>query len=381
MTKRFLISILALIPFAVLFQNCSSPQSSIGEPSPNKSENNLGYYMGFTTWPYSASVAAVDDVYSKLATDGDLVTQHLEGGVPWADAASDVLSEPFSAHYNSHMVGEWNWKSAKAIAGHKMYLAVTPLNTSRSGIADSWTAAGNNITVAPWSGYALDSTQVKSAYLNFCRRAIQFFNPDYFAFGIEVNLLEQNSPTQWQAYLNLQGYIYTQLKSLYPNLPIFVTQTAVDVLGSDYVDKPTSQAAFDAVMASSDYFAISVYPYLSKYLTTQIPGDFFDRLVAKTTKPVVISEGGYLAQTVTLSGGLTFSTDTTKQDNYIKMLLAAADKYSFKFVNQWLVRDFDNSWGTADVIRIFQYDGMYDLSGNPRPALTTWKNKLAIPKH
>lgn len=374
---RTVILLAITLPLFVLFQQCTKAPETEVTPVATR-----GYYLGFTTWPYTASLAGVDYPYEKIATDADLITYHIEGGVPWADAAADVLTDPMVSRYNSHITAEWAYKLSKKPAGHKLYVAVTPLNSSRSGIADSWTAAGNNITgVAPWNGYALDSTQVKQAYLNYCRRAITFFNPDFFAFGIELNLLETNMPAQMTNLLNLQSYIYQQLKILYPNLPVFVTLTGVDLL-ADYVGTATSAATFNTLLASSDYFALSTYPYLSGYLTTTLPADFFDRLAALSPKPKVIAEGGYLAETVTTTGppSYTFTTDTVKQKAYVELLLAAADKHSFLFVNQWLVRDFDNSFGTSDFALIFQYIGMYDGAGNARPALTPWKNKLALPK-
>lgn len=54
--------------------------------------------MGFTSWPYDATTEAVDWTWSTLRAEGDVVSQHIEEGVPWPEAASGA---PFPATFDA----------------------------------------------------------------------------------------------------------------------------------------------------------------------------------------------------------------------------------------------------------------------------------------
>ena len=43
---------------------------------------------------------------------------------------------------------------------------------------------------------------------------MNYFNPDFFVFGIEVNLMMIQAPSLWNEYMELHQYVYQQLKIL-----------------------------------------------------------------------------------------------------------------------------------------------------------------------
>src|SRR5262249_45355140 len=159
-------------------------------------------------------------------------------------------------------------EKAAVDAAHAVYVAVTPLDDGRAKIADYWETSSHLPPPAPFDTATLDSPEVKSAYLSFCRAAVKFFSPNYLAIGIEVNLLRKNTPASWNAYVELHKATYAALKQDYPSLPVFVTMTGVDLLegwtDSNHVDQ--MQALAD-LLPYSDYLGISFYPYMSAYLT------------------------------------------------------------------------------------------------------------------
>ena len=59
------------------------------------------------------------------------------------------------------------------------------------------------------------------AYLNYCRRAIEFFDPDYLAIGIETNEIHDPAQKTWQAYAALHKHVYAEMKKTHPKLPDF----------------------------------------------------------------------------------------------------------------------------------------------------------------
>lgn len=45
---------------------------------------------------------------------------------------------------------------------------------------------------------------------------IEFFQPDYFTIGIEVNVAQASAPDTWEAYKALHQFVYKALKTEYP---------------------------------------------------------------------------------------------------------------------------------------------------------------------
>jgi hypothetical protein len=219
---------------------------------------------------------------------------------------------------------------------------------------------------------------------------IEFFQPDYLAIGIEANLLLTESPGKWAAYEELHQYIYTQLKGLYPDLPIMVSVFGVALLdGYRSEDDHAAQITeFAQLIQFSDYYAISLYPFMSKYLTDSIPDTMYDDLFALSTKPIVIAETGYPAQSFSISDGMggtiTFNTTSEKQRAYIAALLDEAVSRKFTFVINFVLRDYDdlcvNLGGCTDNQIIWRDTGFFDETGAARPVLDSWRSMLSRPQ-
>jgi hypothetical protein len=340
------------------------------------------YHLGFTPWPYDLSFEAVDYTYARITTDADLIAHHLDDGVPWSEA---LAGDP----YPSALTDDWQGRVERTPPGHKVYLAITPLNTERHGMAGFRGDDANMPLTAPWDRYDFDHPDVKAAYVNFLVDAVEFFDPDYLCFGIEVNLLIEANPAKWDALVELLRHTYAEMKARYPDLPVFVSLTAPDLLeGWTEVDHARQMQAVEDVLPYSDYYGLSLYPYMSAYMTTQIPPTMYADLLALSNKPVVIAETGYPAQTFSIMDGtLTFESDADRQHTFITGLLEAADQYEFEFIVWYTIRDYDQLWeyfntsmpDLSDLAAIWRDTGLYDENGEPRPALGAWLTALARP--
>src|SRR5439155_24906188 len=127
------------------------------------------------------------------------------------------------------------------------------------GLADLWDATGSNRPLpAPWNAITFNDPRVQLAFLNYCRRAITYFNPDYLTIGIEVNQLMAVNPALWSAFLTLQQNVYRSLKALYPSMPIMVSMTANELLGYVDVIVPNQDRARADMTDVSDFVYVSV---------------------------------------------------------------------------------------------------------------------------
>jgi hypothetical protein len=341
-----------------------------------------GFHMGFSPFPYEGgSYEALEFIYGRIAADADLIAFHFDNGIPWTESLS-------GADYPAGIMDDWAYRKDHTPARHRVYIAITPLDSGRSAMAPAWTAAGDNQPLAPpWNGYALNHAHVKTAYLNYCRRMIAYFNPDYINIGIEVNLLKHNTPAAWTAYLELHRYVYAALKTEFPRLPIMVSLTAIDLLdgytGANHADQMTALAD---IIDYTDYFGISLHPHLSAIIPDLvIPDDMFQNIFSMSDKPACITETSFLAEELTMADvpGYLARGTPEKQEGYVKLLLNAARQYRLKFVVYYLVRDYDTLWvqmGSPEgILKAWRDTGFYDGAGNPRPALYAWKAWLRKP--
>ncbi|MFA6457629.1 MAG: hypothetical protein WCW40_12485, partial [Bacteroidota bacterium] len=267
--------------------------------------------LGFTPFPYSISQidSSLQFVYSKIASDANIIAHHFDDGIPWNEALSN-------SEYPSSILYDWNVRKSKTPAGHKIYAAVTPINLARTGLAlYKNNSGGDQPLPAPWDTVSFSHSIIKTAFLNYCKTVINQLQPDYLAIGIEVNLLKINSPQKWESYVELHSYVYTELKVLFPTLPIFVSFTGFDLAGYTNADRMEQVKVLSDIMPVSDYLGLSLHPQLSSFTTDTIPPvEVLDSILSMSLKPAAVCETSYPAQYSTLYGGsITLNGTQAKQ--------------------------------------------------------------------
>ena len=376
--KAFIICSLIL---AVLTAACGNKKKSNPAAALLFMKEPRTFYMGMSPFPSALSTAAVEWNYGVIARETDLVAHHFDNGIPWAECLS-------GAALPAKVTDDWTFRKERTPAGHKKYIAITPIDGGRAVLAPAWTAAGDNQPLAPpWDGYDFNHADVKAAYLDYCRRVIRFFSPDYLNIAIEANLVRQNSPSRWSALLELHQYVYGALKAEYPALPIMVSLTGIDLVeGYTGVDHAAQMDALAQIMPYSDYYGISLHPHLTAYAPElDLPADMFDRIFSLSAKPVCITETSFPAETLTITVPVNYTCHGTpeKQLRYFRSLFGTAQRYGLRFIVNYLVRDYDQlclDLGWTDGVNLLWRDtGLYDGRGDPRPARDAWLETLARP--
>lgn len=335
------------------------------------------FWMGFSAWPWDATQVAVDWTWTTVRAEGDLVSSHLEEGVPWPQAAAGVASA-----YPASYQGLIDTHRAQG-AGKRRLLSINALSVGRDGLAPLRSEQVNQTLPAPWSTAALDSAEVKAAYANYALRMSSELTPDVLLTGIEVNLLIENNPALWPAFVALQCHVYAAVKAAHPSLPVGVSLFALALLpewSAEY-DLAQQQQALAQLAPCVDVVAWSVYPYMSSLLADSLPADFFARFVGRLPvalqgKTMGISESGYPAQRWSLNG-LTWNGTQARQREMVGLMLAEAQRLDFRFVAWFTVRDYDQLWagalGSDPVALIWRDTGLFDENGNAREALAEWR--------
>ena len=360
----------------MLFIGISCKEKSITQPDTKKTRS---YYLGFTPFPYDVTQEAVDYSYKIISTDADFIAQHFDDGIPWQEALD-------GKDFHQKIMNDWQFRKSHTPVGYKVYLAITPINISRDGLAPYKGENGNMPLPSPWNNYPFNNPNVKTAYLNYAKRIINYFNPDYLAIGIEVNLLADSDPTlgKWNAYLELHKFVYTNLKKLYPTLPIMVSLTGMDLIeGYTNVNHQLQIKALNDIINYTDYFGLSMHTFLSKFLADTIDSTIFKNIFGLSNKPIAICETSYPAQKFSIfNNSVVFRGSEEKQKKYFELLLSASETYHVKFIINFVIRDYDALWeaiGSPDNInKVWKDTGFYDEKGTPRKVRDLWLQNLQL---
>ena len=332
------------------------------------------FVMGFTDFPSAATQAAVDDAYRVIREDGDLSVYHFDGGVPWQEAAAGTP-------YHSNVVQHFADQLARKPATHRLLLTTTPINFLRNGLAPHLGAASNEPLAAPFDTLSFGDSLVIRAFTAHCERLVQTFQPDFFAYAIEANLVAAKAPGEWAGYLVLAESVYVTIKRNHPDLPVFATVQ----LETLYADLSGNGAAVRDLLEWSDVLAISTYPYTVVADPAQIPGDYFTALTALAGgRPFAIAETGWPAETVTAPYPVDIPETPARQATYVQRVLGDVNGMEGIFVNWFFTRDYDDFWESdfknspdAALVRLWKDDGLYAGDGSARPALANWRTMLS----
>ena len=338
------------------------------------------FHMGFTRWPPEATLEGIARMDTFLATHGDMTALHFDGGIPWPEALTD---SPFRDGLMN------NWKSARdAIpTNHTLLVSITPLDMTRSKLALYWGDSDNQPLPKQWDAYPLDHPDVQTAYLNYAHQVIDYFQPDYLAIGIEVNVAQINAPETWSAYKKLHKFIYENLKADYPDMPIFATFTVSHMSGLDGGDKAIQKAEIESLLPYLDLLGLSSYPYGWMYESGKadpIPEDFFAAALA-FGKPLAVTESG--APSYSFSAfGKDYEFTEEYQARWVDFLLRQAGEHQFKFVVGFTGIDYDKLLevfpkDVRELGMIWVYTGLERSDGCAKQALAVWDEYLGLVYH
>ncbi len=336
------------------------------------------FLMGFTPFPYDFSQDALDFTYANINYHSDLVIQHLDNGIPWEEALED-------SDFPDGLIYDFNDRVSRTGEDKAIYLAITPLSNNRNSIAGYWRESQYLELTEKWKAKSFSDHDVMQAYLNYCKFVIEKFEPEYFAYGIEVNMLGYHDPQAFGEFLVLAENVYKSLKESYPDLPIFLT-IQLETFLTYFEDQ---ENIVKSLLPFTDYIAISSYPFGNFAYPGDIPDDWFSRLYDMSPeKPVAIAETAYLAEDLTLErfNGNTIEGSQDYQLEYLDLLFNQMAGIDCRFITWFVIRDYDQAWlvmeeqGADEIIKSWRDTGLIDEAGKPRKALDYWDSWLSLPK-
>jgi hypothetical protein len=348
------------------------------KPAPTKDANDRtsaakpagtrSFRMGFTGFVYDVTPQAVAESRAFVRENGDILAHHIEG-VPWAEALS---GDPFP----KALLDEWEGKKTATPPNGAVYLAISP------GRGELKVHEKAGPLPKELRGKAYDDPLVMQAYLAYCRRAIEFFEPDYLGIGIEVNEIHRDGGEKtWNAYAKLHRHVYEELKKEFPQLPIFASFT----LHSAFQDRGGMLASFKKLMPYNDLVAVSYYPFFVPEKDRLAALDWMTERFDEFDKPYAIVETNDSAERMPLpQAKVVLEGTSAKQAAYYRRLLALAQQRKFAFVVSFVHQDYDALWtkieaSSPELFKAWRDCGLLDQNGAERPAYQVWKDYLALP--
>lgn len=404
------------------------------------------FYLGFTPSPYDFAPDMQDQidvanyVDGKIATEGDIIALHMDGGVPWVEAYADTF-QSVELPYSASVKAAWENYKNRLPGNHKLLVSINPLGIPRNQMAPYWgygegfdytptfDRVGNGtyqdderrLPPPPWNTYNFNDMPVKVAFLNYAKRVLQYFHPDYLCIAIEVSANQVSDPTQYPKFMELHKYVYQQLKLIpeYSHVKILVSFSATSYMTDEYAPlvadwsvengvtwkldemkpgvRPQLIQGFKDILPYTDIIGLSLYPHFGKYNAYTMPASMYDSMfdmfaqAGAGQKPIAVTESGYAADQYNLLATF-FAASPEKQDRHYKLMFYELEKHSnpVEFVISFKVRDSDLAWqrqndsgvnpAFVEFYKYFRDIGIYDGNGLERPSTLTWRNELALPR-
>ena len=326
--------------------------------------DSRNFQMGFTTWPYAASSASVNNTYQFIANNGDIYSEHIDSEIPW-EAWINNLALP--VEFTNSIAG----KVDKVIPNSKLTVSVSLLNGSRNDLAPDFDG-----TTPSYS--ELNDSHIEEAYFRHLKYITNQLNPDYLIIAIEVNELLKNAPDKWEAYKLLMANVKSRIEQEFPDLTVSESITLHNFYQPDVQNPATFIAEVAEYANAMDFVTISFYPFFKGLKTKEDFQDAFNFLHEKIDQPIAIAETGHLSEDLTVDGLNLFITgNPLEQQDYLEVLATNAQIHNYEYIIWWTHRDYNELWETfpesvKDLGKIWMSTGIINEEGTEKAAYASW---------
>ncbi len=367
--KRILIAIfiLALATLACgQSSQPSAPTTPIPTPANSVFDSGRTGYGFFPTQP-EVSLESVLKIYKDIGAHADFVL--FQQNTPWQDFVNSVDG---ASQKRTDIINQVTLARQNNLEYVFVVDALNGLNRREfSSLPFGWEASFKN-------------PNVRAAYKNFTLWIVRQFHPRYLGLASEINTYMDTHPDDAPNFISLYNEIYTAVKAEAPDTKIFVTfqweelNNLMPQIANGRQEYRTNWNQIEAFEPNLDLWVISSYPVAVFKSGADIPADYYAPLLARTSKPLAVAEGGYSSKAAGQFSG-------TPQDQiaylnalhgqigsrlafwvYLVLEDFNIDSYS-KFMKSQGI-----SSGDVNTLGMFATIGLANSDGTPKPALDLW---------
>lgn len=265
-----LVLLIAASAAVIAFRPSGPGQTSTSSSSSSLSTSAAtteGYSKGLTFTPASYDGQGITSFFATAGQAGQVVT--------WA-GDWDALSDPQSAPYVVEAQAQKD--------GLSFIPELQVLNASTGELLRPLNAS--------------NEAEYRSLAVSFAQR----YKPGYMALGIEVNLLHESAPADYQAFAALFNATRAAVKEASPGTAVFTIFQLEKMKGLDGGlfggVNDTSKAEWSLLgdFASADLVGFTTYPGLVYHDPSSIPGGYYAEIADHTDKPIAFTEVGWQSQ-------------------------------------------------------------------------------------
>jgi hypothetical protein len=309
---------------------------------------------------------------SAPRSDLDLVLQSLNLWTQRADVAMITTEVPWAELLVGMSVDDYVVKNYKDLVAFyrsknlKLWVYIDPQNgLDRASDAVDLQQANKSIADA----------DMQLLYQKFTIAMDSILMPDHLGLALETNLIRDASPPSIyngvRTAVNATAQVVRARNATVPlSISVQVDHAwgklgggLYSGIGQDFTDFPFIQE-----------LGLSSYPYFGFDDPTDIPLNYYNRLVEGKNLPVFITEGGWSSASVTTQDR-SFVSSPELQKVYIEHHTHLLNEVDAKAVFQLVFTDIDGTTVPDDVpdnIDYFLYLGLVDINFNIKPALHAW---------
>jgi len=328
--------------------------------------------MGLTPFAQSTDSASEERAWTFVKAHGDLIALHIDplDGLPWEALEQGDLPADFREGFEE--------VATRFTSADTVYVAITPLNTGRDGIARNSDGGPFPEAMGPAE---FSNPRLRQAYLNYARFVVETLRPTYLAVAIEVNLYARAAGADFESLVELYKDIYQDLKGTYPETFVFVT------FQTEFLHAYDEWSMLRRFEPELDLVGLSLYPSGVGFLPNEIPEDWISIVASVTDRPVAVTETGYGTRPFS---GTNFSAPGSEelQRDYVQWLVEQADNISLVFIVWFFPSDVPDLL-PADAISTlppalddaayFIHMGLVRSNFTAKPSLRIWDQAVRRP--
>jgi hypothetical protein len=283
--------------------------------------------------------------------------------VPWTELLSGTSAVDYATENYSDLVAFYRGKN------FKLWIYIDPQNgLDRSSDALELQAVNKSIADA----------DMQALYREFVLVMDSLFQPEHLGLALETNLIRDAAPASiYQGVKQAAIDAAVELRSVNPAVKLSIS-VQVDhawgkLTGGSYTGIDQDLVDFPFI----DELGLSSYPYFGFETPTEIPVDYYAKLIEGKAIPVFVSEGGWSSQNV--NGALSGTPE--KQQAYLQHHRKLLEHVGAIGVFQLLFTDLDLTAlpdNVPDNIRYFAFIGLVDKDFHAKPALHEWDKQFHL---
>lgn len=193
------------------------------------------------------------------------------------------------------------------------------------------------------------------------------YKPKYMALGIEVNMLYEKSPSDFESFVSFFDDVYDAVKSKSPNTKIFTIFQLEKMKGMNgglfggKNDPSKAQWQLLEKFPKSDIIAFTTYPGLIYKDPSEIPQNYYTEIKSHTTKLIAFTEIGWHSA----QSPAGWESSYQEQAKFVTTFFDLAEDLNKEFVIWSFMYD-------QNTIEPFNSMGLRNSDRTARPAWDEW---------